>query len=394
MRKNTKSRMFAFVGFKTEEEAILAKKYFHNTFIDTSRINIEYARPQNDPALPRPWSKHTKGSSQYQMLHGKPTREGNVDREEVNQEEIERKKQKFKDFLKVMGVSKDNKQSWNDSFSAFMADDGSSILQTNKKADKKDKKKKAEQDDKKEDEPKVEEAAPEKDIDEQRLYVMNLPFQITHDELRDTFEKFGEIEDIEVPLRKGGTGFGFAFIRFNSVEGAVSAFAEMDKKYYQGRKLHILPAQKKPPKPLVEEPVRDFDENMHGEGFHDSELHPDDAEKLENGHSRDERTQKKREEEPRTIDRPKKSNFKEEREQIQKTNFDDEMNWNYLFMNQDSVANAMAKKMNISKGSLLDKNQGNLAVRMAKAETVIINQTKEWMIENGIRIDELEKTDR
>ena len=54
----------------------------------------------------------------------------------------------------------------------------------------------------------------------------------------------------------------------------------------------------------------------------------------------------------------------------------------------------MAKKLNISKGSLLDKNQGNLAVRMAKVETVIINQTKEWMIENGIRIDELERIDR
>lgn len=32
----------------------------------------------------------------------------------------------------------------------------------------------------------------------------------------------------------------------------------------------------------------------------------------------------------------------------------------------------MAKKLNIEKSSLLDRNQGNLAVRMAKAETIII----------------------
>ena len=81
---------------------------------------------------------------------------------------------------------------------------------------------------------------------------MNLPFTITHEELRGLFEKFGEIEDIEIPLRKGGTGFGFAFVRFTTIEASVSAYAELDKIYFQGRKLHILPAQKKPPKPIEE----------------------------------------------------------------------------------------------------------------------------------------------
>jgi multiple RNA-binding domain-containing protein 1 len=38
MRKGIKSRLFGFVGFKTEEEAAKAKKYFNNTFIDTSRV--------------------------------------------------------------------------------------------------------------------------------------------------------------------------------------------------------------------------------------------------------------------------------------------------------------------------------------------------------------------
>jgi len=41
----------------------------------------------------------------------------------------------------------------------------------------------------------------------------------------------------------------------------------------------------------------------------------------------------------------------------------------------------MASKLNISKGSLLDRDYGNLAVRMAKSETIIINQTKDWMKE-------------
>jgi multiple RNA-binding domain-containing protein 1 len=71
---------------------------------------------------------------------------------------------------------------------------------------------------------------------------MNLPFTITHEELRELFEKFGEIEEIEIPVRKGGVGFGFAFMRFSTIESTVSAFATLDKTYFQGRKLHILPA--------------------------------------------------------------------------------------------------------------------------------------------------------
>ena len=63
-------------------------------------------------------------------------------------------------------------------------------------------------------------------------------------------------------------------------------------------------------------------------------------------------------------------------------------------MNQDSVAAAMAAQHNVSKGSLLDRNQNNLAVRVAKAEAIIINQTKDWMKENGIDLEKLERRER
>lgn len=64
-----------------------------------------------------------------------------------------------------------------------------------------------------------------------------------------------------------------------------------------------------------------------------------------------------------------------------KTNFDDETNWNYLFMNQDTVATSMAKRLGIQKSSLLDKDLSNMAVNLAKSEAIIINQTKDWMRE-------------
>lgn len=79
---------------------------------------------------------------------------------------------------------------------------------------------------------------------------MNLSYQVTKEELQELFGKYGEIVDIEIPFRKYGKGLplGLGFVRFVTAESAISAFAELDKSYYQGRKLHIKPAEKKPPK--------------------------------------------------------------------------------------------------------------------------------------------------
>lgn len=41
---------------------------------------------------------------------------------------------------------------------------------------------------------------------ETRLFVMNLSYTVTNDELNELFGKFGEVEKIEIPLRKGGKG--------------------------------------------------------------------------------------------------------------------------------------------------------------------------------------------
>jgi multiple RNA-binding domain-containing protein 1 len=44
MKSGTKSRKFGFVGFKSESEAIKAKEYFDSTYIDTSKIVVEFAK--------------------------------------------------------------------------------------------------------------------------------------------------------------------------------------------------------------------------------------------------------------------------------------------------------------------------------------------------------------
>ncbi|CAL5025497.1 unnamed protein product [Urochloa decumbens] len=57
--KDGKSRQFAFIGFRTNEDAEEALKYFNNTYIDTCKITCEVARKIGDPDAPRPWSRHS-----------------------------------------------------------------------------------------------------------------------------------------------------------------------------------------------------------------------------------------------------------------------------------------------------------------------------------------------
>ncbi|KAH7293538.1 hypothetical protein KP509_28G030000 [Ceratopteris richardii] len=63
-----RSRQFGFVGYRSEEEASAAVNYFNRTFIDTSRLTCEIARPVGDH-ISRPWSRYSKGSSAYEKSH-------------------------------------------------------------------------------------------------------------------------------------------------------------------------------------------------------------------------------------------------------------------------------------------------------------------------------------
>ena len=60
-------------------------------------------------------------------------------------------------------------------------------------------------------------------VDDRRLYVMNLSYTVTKEELQDLFGKYGQIDDIEIPFRKGGRGtpLGLGFVKFQESEHAI-----------------------------------------------------------------------------------------------------------------------------------------------------------------------------
>jgi multiple RNA-binding domain-containing protein 1 len=127
------------------------------------------------------------------------------------------------------------------------------------------------------------------------------------------------------------------------VESAVLALSDYDKKIFQGRILHITPAMEKEEKiPSIIEPP---------------------------------------------ANKSKTSEFKKQKVAKQKASFDDETNWNYLFMNQNAVIESVAKKLNIPKSEILSKDNANLAVQVAAMETTVINDSKEWLLNQGINLD-------
>ena len=73
-----------------------------------------------------------------------------------------------------------------------------------------------------------------------------------------------------------------------------------------------------------------------------------------------------------------------------KRNFDNETNWNYLFLNQDAVTQAFADRHGVDKSQILDKEGDEMAVKVSQIESQIIQETKQWMTKVGLNIKAIE----
>jgi RNA recognition motif-containing protein len=76
----------------------------------------------------------------------------------------------------------------------------------------------------------------------QMVFVTNLPYEVTPDELRVVFSPAGAIADIRIPLdsEKAGKNRGFAYVEFVQSEGAIKALG-MDKTEIKKRKINVEP---------------------------------------------------------------------------------------------------------------------------------------------------------
>ncbi len=79
------------------------------------------------------------------------------------------------------------------------------------------------------------------------LFVGNLSFHTTENELRSLFEPFGEITRIQVMTdRDTGRARGFGFVELADDEEAAKAITELNGKELDGRALNVNEAKPKP----------------------------------------------------------------------------------------------------------------------------------------------------
>jgi RNA recognition motif-containing protein len=82
------------------------------------------------------------------------------------------------------------------------------------------------------------------------VFVGNLSFEVTRDELIEAFSAAGKVRDAKVPTdRETGRPRGFAFVEFEDEESAQKSIALMNGKALRGRPLRVNEAENRPPRP-------------------------------------------------------------------------------------------------------------------------------------------------
>jgi len=504
-RSDGLSRKMAFVGFADETQAKYVVAHFHRTYCLTSRLIVEYAfaknnnSEKNSNSSVRPWSKHSKGSSKYEKIHGSKDKEGEEKTTGKKEETIKMNDRKKEEFLAAMGISstKTKRRIWenDDNMAAILMDESektskntSSLRDKEKKdittkidnnnnvtdddddesqsvasndssdsggagadalrsssstksrpigsvitdldflkskssnkddldssdeddssseteeeeAEKKDKKstssddsdssdsssesssdtkeassleekdcvvnaaKEDEKDSKKEkkiegktfnDNDKknqtatIEEAQDEDDNEEEgmitsannrRLFVRNLPYSTTEEDLHELALTYGTVSECHIPVDDQKRNKGYAFLTFDSADAVARAKEELDGSDFQGRWIHVMPARN------AKSPTEIDDKDL---------------------------------------------TYKQKQEILRKKESTATKSWSTNFVRADAVTDTLAERLGIRKGELFDVkgslSSGDAAVRLALGETHIIEENRTYFQDNGIDMEAL-----
>jgi multiple RNA-binding domain-containing protein 1 len=145
---------------------------------------------------------------------------------------------------------------------------------------------------------------------------------------------------------KKSVGKGLGYVQFVQPGEAERALTALDGKDFQGRLMHILPASNKKTQNLSE--------------FEISKL-------------------------------PLKQQRAIKRKSQASTST---FQWNSLYMNPDAVLASVADRLGVSKAEVLDPASADAAVKQAHAETSVVNETKDYLKDNGINPDAFKNRSR
>ena len=83
-----------------------------------------------------------------------------------------------------------------------------------------------------------------------RIYVGNLPFSATDDEVRDLFLEYGAVNSVSlITDRETGRPRGFGFVEMEDDEAADNAISNLHQQQMGGRSLNVNEARPREPRP-------------------------------------------------------------------------------------------------------------------------------------------------
>ncbi|XP_061134863.1 probable RNA-binding protein 19 [Syngnathus typhle] len=175
-----------------------------------------------------------------------------------------------------------------------------------------------------------------------RLFVRNLPYTCTEEDVKEIFSKHGPLAEVVFPIDTlTKSPKGFAFITYMIPENAVAALAQLDGHVFQGRMIHVIPSIIKKEKSNSSE-----------------------------------------------AGGPGSSTYKRQKDAKNKASSSSSHNWNTLFLGTSAVADTIAEKYATTKSKVLDhETKGSVAVRMALGETQIVQETRQFLLDSGVNLD-------
>jgi RNA recognition motif-containing protein len=82
------------------------------------------------------------------------------------------------------------------------------------------------------------------------IYISNLSFNVTDDDLRDYFTEYGEVSSAKIIMdRDTGKSRGFAFVEMSDDEAANKAIQELDGASVDGRTIGVSVAKPREDRP-------------------------------------------------------------------------------------------------------------------------------------------------
>ena len=82
------------------------------------------------------------------------------------------------------------------------------------------------------------------------IYVGNLPYSISENDLRDMFAEFGEVAKANIIMdRDTGRSKGFGFVEMPDQSEAEAAIGKLNESEYEGRNMRVNEARPRPERP-------------------------------------------------------------------------------------------------------------------------------------------------